>query len=280
MPILYRRHCGVPIASADAVITLPSLDCPSQLLAAIKAILYGDALAIVAWFDPDIAAKAAVVASAVAVEDYTVAPGFAFQADAAPLFEARTEHDVANYLLNGELHENRFAARMHPSPTPAGLIEKAMAATWPGGLERLELRGKRAPFGLVRHLQPGAQVWPHTDNSDLDRPDVTAFARAKTNLSALAYLAPGQGGELSIWRKRLTTREEIGALRLGGHAYALDTQSLPEPGAVIQPKPGMVVIFDAKHIHAVGLNRGATPRITQSGFILVGDFNYSCKTYY
>ncbi|MBV6413520.1 MAG: hypothetical protein OMOMHJEC_01333 [Xanthomonadales bacterium] len=246
----------------------------------MKSILRGEALAIVAWIDLDIAAKAAAVASEVAVEDYRVAPGFQFQADAAPLFEARTERDVENYLRNGQLHESRFAARMYPSPTPATLIEKAVAAAWPGGAERLRLRGKRAPFGLVRHLAQGAQVWPHTDNSDLDRPEVLAFARATTNLSALAYLAPGQGGELSIWRKRLTTREEISALRLAGHPYALDPQCLSEPGTVIHPKPGMVVIFDAKNIHAVGLNRGTTTRVTQSGFILVGNFNSSCKTYY
>lgn len=266
--------------SSPPVITLPSLNNPSQFLAAIEAVLCGDALAIISWIDPNIAARAAIVASAVAVEDYRVAPGFAFQADAAPLFEARTEQDVAKYLLNGELHENRLAARMHPLPTPAGLIEKAVAAAWPGGVERLRLRGKRAPFGLVRHLQPGAQVWPHTDNSDLDRPDVHEFARAKTNLAALAYLAPGLGGELSIWHKRLTTPEEIRAMRLEGHDYALDTRGLPEPGAVIQPESGMVVIFDAKHIHAVGPNRGPTSRVTQSGFILIGDLNDPAKPYY
>jgi hypothetical protein len=262
------------------VIELPSLDNPRQLLAAIEAVLCGDALAIVTWIDPNIAAKAAIVASAVAVEEYRVAPGFAFQADAAPLFEAHTEHDLMNYLLNGKLHENRFSERMHPLPTPAALIEEAVAAAWPGGIKRLRLRGNRAPFGLVRHLQPGAQVWPHTDNSDLDRPDVSEFSRAKTNLSAIAYLAPGVGGELSIWNERLTTPEEIRAMRLEGHAYALDTRHLQPPGAVIQPEPGMVVIFDAKHVHAVGPNRGSTPRVTQSGFVLVSDLNDSATTYY
>ncbi len=275
-PILSKtRRLAVPANCLN----LSSLNSSTQLLAAMKAVLRGEVLAIVSSIEPEVAHKAATVASTVAVNDYRVAPGFAFQADAAPLFEARTEQDVADYLSNGTAYERRFAARMRPLPTPAELVEEALAAAWPGGLSRLLLHGKRAPFGVVRHLQPGAGVAPHTDNSDLDRPDVLAFARARTNLSALVYLEPGLGGELCIWRRRLTTREEIRALRVEGHAYAIDTRGFPAP-IVISPKPGMVVIFDAKYVHAVLLNRGGTPRVTQSGFVLVGDLDDSLQTYY
>lgn len=265
--------------TASSVITLPSLSDTRQLLAAIKAILRGDALAVVSRIDEKVVAKAAAVASEVAVVDYDVAPGFGYQADAKPLFEVRTEKDMQDYLEIGAEYEGRFSSRMRPLPTPTELIEQAIGAALPGGVVRLPLRDRSAPFGLVRHLQPGAQVWPHSDNSDIDHGDVPEFAKARTNLSVLAYLEPSIGGALSIWRRRLTTRDEIDALRVAGHAYALDVSSLPPP-VIIRPESGMVVLFDAKRIHSVGPNRGTTPRVSVSGFVLVGDLNTPSFTYY
>lgn len=281
MSIPTSRHTafGRDAVSENDVITLPSLNDALPLLAAIKAILSGDVLAVVSCIDAKVVTKAAAVASEVAVADYAVSPGFGYQADAKPLFAVRTEGDMQDYLENGEAYERRFASRMHPLPTPAALIEQAIAAALPGGVVRLPLRDRCAPFGLVRHLQPGAQVCPHTDNSDLDCPDVPEFAHARTNLSVLAYLDPAIGGALSIWRKRLTTRDEIDAMRLAGHAYALNVSSLPPP-VVIRPESGRVVLFDAKRIHSVGINRGITPRVSVSGFVLVGDLNNPSFTYY
>lgn len=270
----------IQLMSHADVITLPSLSDSQRLLRAIDLALKGDALAIVSQVDPEISSKAAEVAKEVAVEDYRVAPGFAYQADAAPLFEVGSESDLINYLENGARYEGSFAARMHPLRSPARIVEEALSKALPGGVARLRIRGKTAPFGVVRHLMPQASVLEHTDNSDLDKPEIGEFKTSRTNLSTVVYLEPGVGGELKIWRKRLTTRSEIGALRLPGHPYALDRRRLPEPDVVIRPAPGLVVIFDAKHIHAVGQNRGNTSRVTQSGFVAIGENGKAGFSYY
>lgn len=276
-PTIFGR---AELEPASVVIVLPSLDDPLQLSRAIQAILGGEALAVVSKIDTEIAVKAAAVASAVAVADYRVAPGFCYQADATPLFEARSEDDVSRYLDNGSRYEQHFAARMRPLLTPAEIGERALAAAWPAGAERLLLQDRRAPFGVVRHLLPGACVSPHTDNSDLDRPENERFARAQTNLSMVTYLQPSIGGELVIYPKRLTTRNEIEALRLEGHPYALDRRRLPVPSVVLHPQVGTVVIFDAKYVHEVLPNLGDQPRVTVSGFALVTDTDEPINFYY
>lgn len=149
---------------------------------------------------------------------------------------------------------------------PADRVRAMMDECWPKGARLMRLNGKPCSVGLVRFLDKGGEILPHTDNCCWDVPDSIDAQQVEAQIAFNFHLqTPDQGGEVTIFPKRLTKIEQD-AIRLSPpNEYGLDRSKLPM-GIIIKPEVGSLVLFEARLPHAVAPCTGRT-RYTLSGFI-------------
>lgn len=219
--------------------------------------------------DPECCAEIGRRAERSHMEGYSVEPDF--QRSGLPLFEAARSRRLREYFSEGPEIVRELRSAVAPYLTPEARVRLALDEMWPAGASLLRIDNRVCPFGLIRMVRAGGAVEPHTDNSDLDYHH-PVFMAAQTNLSWVAYLTDSLGGELCIWPEGFVTAEALDRNRLRGHPYALDTRSLSAPRATVAPRSGRMVIFNARFVHSVGpVLEGQGPRVSQSGFLLIGD---------
>jgi 2OG-Fe(II) oxygenase superfamily len=214
------------------------------------------------------------------LESYGVAPQFL--RSGMPLFEAAGGGELAMkaYFDAAQQVTSNLQERIYPLMTPASELRLRLDGGWPAGCSLLRIDGRTCQFGLIRKLQQGGEVEAHQDDSQWDF-QCEELTRSKTNLSMLTYLSDFFGGELVIYPMQILTKEAYQAHRIPGHPYGLDRDKLPPPRAIIKPTKGMVVLFNARFVHRVApVSPGSTPRLTQSGFILVRGTNEPLGLYH
>jgi len=255
----------------DHVRTVEHVDLSNaaELYAAIRRVIAGETLVLTTSLPHEIIEAAVNVVSSAPVTPYAVEPAFAF--GSRPLFETdENDPELLSYFAEGSAAELELTQKMSPFPTPSSIIEGALGAAWPAGVERLQLdeTERRCPWGLVRHLSENGELFYHADCPDLDRADLPPFQSSFINLAIVCYVRPAEsGGELQVAPHCITNADEIDRLRLPGHAYALRADLLPEP-VTIRPVPGLAALWNARNVHRVLKTYGSQARTTISGFAL------------
>ena len=153
-----------------------------------------------------------------------------------------------------------------PYMAPADKLRLQLEETWPAGSSVERVKGHLAFAGILRGIGEGPAVEPHQDTTNWDLPDSPEAESLATQLSCVVYLCCAtEGGELELWNSEITDRGEYES-RLRPMPYGLDRSQLSEPDAVLEPKVGELIIFNARRIHAVrGIRKGM--RYSQSLFI-------------
>lgn len=217
--------------------------------------------------------------SAMQFDAYGVEPRFS--KIGTPLYEAVAQSNgTADYFANAVPDTWDLQESIAPLMTPASWIRLILDMHWPAGSNLLRLDGKVCPFGLLRMLRDGGEVEAHQDDSHWDYPN-TKLVNARTNLSWLSYLSDFEGGELVIYPVQLLDKATMDSHRIPGHPYGLDRTLLPPPRAIIKPTKGTTILFNARFVHRVNpVHVGSGTRITQSGFVLVGNNNEPLGLYH
>jgi hypothetical protein len=157
----------------------------------------------------------------------------------------------------------------HPLASPIDRLRCELDELWPGGARLLRHDSQALVFGMVRVWRNGAEARPHLDvlrNSAPDVPDALAFT---DQIGVNVYLRvpqneSGDEGALELWDLGLADSNLIGEGLWGTYGYRREL--LPEPGIVVRPRVGDLVMLRTTRVHAVRPTHSGE-RVTFSGFI-------------
>ena len=136
------------------------------------------------------------------------------------------------------------------------------------GANILRVDEQVASVGVMRYLDDGAEILPHTDMASWDMPKSLECQQVDLQVAVNVYLAmPEKGGEVTVYNKRFSKLEYDANRRAAPNEYALREDALPEETVTIRPEVGDLVLFNASLPHRVGATEGTTTRYTMSCFI-------------
>ncbi len=151
-----------------------------------------------------------------------------------------------------------------PYLSPIDKVRLTLEDMWNHGASLLNLGEGSMFVGLIRATRK--EILPHEDKLERDDPSIVSKTHYVGQAAFNCYLAvPPSGGALQLWDISL---EDKVYHKLRGSSYGIDRSLLPPPGLTIQPKPGELVIFNPRKVHAVSEVGEAQTRISLSGFIL------------
>lgn len=159
------------------------------------------------------------------------------------------EAALETYLSHADelMREIRQACSPHDPPFDRlmGILAEEI------GVERARI-GKRPMFaGIVRVFPEGSELLPHNDVFARDAPNVPYALDLDGQLAANIYLeVPEQGGRLQLWGIR-PTAADLASLHAVGSEYGVDRSLLPPPALEVDVRPGELVMFEARQLHAV-----------------------------
>jgi len=165
---------------------------------------------------------------------------------------------------------SREAARsvFKPFGSPIDTL-RAMCDELPSfnGANLLRLKSGTAFIGLMRYLDDGARIFPHTDNAAWDMPGCIVCQQIECQIAFNAHLqAASEGGQVTVYGRRPNKVEYDAYREDAPNAYALKEAFLPMRSVTIYPEAGDIVLFNASLPHEVAETSGAT-RYTASCFI-------------
>lgn len=121
--------------------------------------------------------------------------------------------------------------------------------------------------GLIRYLDNGARILPHTDNAAWDMPDSLICQQIDVQIAFNAHLqAATTGGEVTVYGRRPSKAEYDAYREDTPNQYAIKPDVFRTRSVTIHPKAGDLVLFNASLPHEVAETTGDT-RYTSSCFI-------------
>jgi hypothetical protein len=163
-----------------------------------------------------------------------------------------------------EMSRNVFGQYGSPVDTLRALCDELPSFN---GAGILRLKRGTAFAGLIRYLDSGASILPHTDNVSWDMPDSIICNQIECQIAFNAHLqSASEGGEITIYSRR-PTKIEYDAYRMPApNVYAISEAFLPAPSVTVRAEAGDIVLFNASLPHSVAETKGST-RYTVSCFL-------------
>lgn len=178
----------------------------------------------------------------------------------------RSEYYYKNVDKNYAIQKEIFA----PFPIPLEYIQKDINKIWEPGLELENLHGKKMFAGMIRIIHKGSAIHAHQDLVGWSNPDAIGIEDIMGQYGLNYFLqTPEEGGELLLWNKHLTQAEFYNKSK--GN-FCIPINELPKPDIKIKPRSGLLVILNARNLHAIETSID-NDRIAYSCFIAYRDFN-------
>jgi hypothetical protein len=138
---------------------------------------------------------------------------------------------------------------------------------WPHGCRLQLFNGRPAFAGLLRGVPDGGKADIH---QDMTRWDIRHVAEARdlgTVLSCVTYIdCADAGGLLELWKHGFTDETEYNRCKVPNE-YGIDRRFVGDPAAILTPRPGDLIMFNAQKLHAVTRTQSDRRRLTQSAFV-------------
>ena len=187
----------------------------------------------------------------------------------ASLYENQFGSDrEARYFATAAASREVARAVFKPYGSPIDAL-RAMCDELPSfnGSNLLRLKEGTAFIGLIRYLDDGARILPHTDHAGWDMPNSLGCQQIECQIAFNAHLqAATEGGDVTVYGRRPTKVEYDAYREDAPNAYALKEAFLPTRSVTINPEAGDIVLFNASLPHEVAQTSGAT-RYTASCFL-------------
>jgi hypothetical protein len=185
--------------------------------------------------------------------------------DTAPVHDGVVDYSPYFVAAEAGLRQLADTMRIFNLPHPIDDVLAPLAEDLHEGPVELAQEGEGQPYfaGVVRSISNG--IHHHVDNGPLEAPELI-IGTTTAQASVLIYLdTPGDGsGALNVFHKEPSQLDYI----LNRHpSYGFTPDAVNDAGVTrIVPEAGDVVIFNARHIHAVEPSTPGTRRITISTF--------------
>jgi hypothetical protein len=167
------------------------------------------------------------------------------------------------YLVASPLASARRGELLAPLADPVDLVMQAFDAAWPGAVRVAEEDGRLYFVGIFRRGGGGVKI--HADWGPRDGPG-WAIGEITAQLAwNLHYTPPRVGGELIVydypWQPHL---EDDARQRFSDYNPRHFTES---PRLSVPPRPGDLIVFNARNVHAVGSSPESHSRISVGSFV-------------
>lgn len=159
------------------------------------------------------------------------------------------EDALEEYLQKAPELMAELRAICHPYESPMVRFWRLLSNNFK--ISPLKINERDTFAGVIRIFSEGKELLPHDDSLRRDAPQISDSVQFDSQFSANIYLAtPESGGELQLWRKRLSDHE-VEQFRKIDSKYGLDRKYLPPPDLVLKCLPGDLILFNASRVHAV-----------------------------
>lgn len=206
------------------------------------------ALQIHHFIEPNIAEKLSEKILGGGYENYLNAPtigriGMAF-------YEAENQPArLKSYFDTATNHIEELRRRCFPYLSPVDLLRCKLDEVWPAGAHIETLHGNKMFVGLSRVMKPNVPILAHHDILSKDAPDSFHAHSLRSQLAANVYLLmPAEGGAIQIWNQEFSP-DKFDEIR--GDSYGIEPALLGDPDVVVHPKPGDLILFNSRLMHAV-----------------------------
>jgi hypothetical protein len=191
---------------------------------------------------------------------------------------ARDPEILRTYLESAPQWLGETRKSFHPYGNPADRLRQELQERWSHGCDLERIGGRPCFAGLIRALEDEAEARPHQDMTHWDIPACADVQSLHTQLSCVIYFAVAEaGGGLELWSKGFESRSEYEAHQTPGD-YGLDRSRIGPSAALLAPRSGDLIAFNARHVHAVRkVVKGL--RCTQSLFIGYRGRNRALSTF-
>lgn len=177
------------------------------------------------------------------------------------------EHDLS-YWQNADKDRELVRAVFSPHAAPMDRLQ-VMCDGLPEfmGARLLRVGGRPGFVGLLRYLDSGGEILPHTDFASWDVPNSIECQQIDCQIAVNFYLnMPAVGGEVTVYDQRVSKLEYDANRRKAPNRYALEESFLGGNSVTIKPAVGDMVLFNANLPHRVSATSGET-RYTSSSFL-------------
>lgn len=185
------------------------------------------------------------------------------------LFEAGfNAENRERYYRNAEKNLRYLRSLFPKGEFPIDQLRNMLDVYWDKNVGRLRLEDGLCNMGLCRILHTGGAIPPHDDHAPSDAWYSAIAQYLDVQLTCNWYMnMPEAGGEVKIYPQRLS-RNQYDAHRLPKpDNFSVTEDILCDDPILIQPEVADLVIWDARHVHAVAACEGDNPRFTLSVFI-------------
>ena len=171
---------------------------------------------------------------------------------------------VDDYFRSARLNISNFREACAPYLSPIDTLRCMLDEVWPPGAN-LQTLGERKMFiGLSRMVEAGTTFLAHHDKFSEDAPGHAESTNLLAQFGANVYIQmPESGGDLVMWKQEIST-PEFDELR--GDEYGVSIERLGKPDVTVTPRPGDLLIFNSRKMHAVLMGTGRS-RLALSCFV-------------
>jgi hypothetical protein len=182
-----------------------------------------------------------------------------------PYSEIIDEETRRRYHAEARSNITRLREMFAPYASPEDELRLILEERWHPGAELMRVNDETCFVGICRFQGNNADLVPHTDKVERFLPK--GYQSLRAQLSTNIYVSmPETGGELEIWD--LEPTEDDYQEMVGDRSFGIERHKLPEPTAVIKPKPGDLALLNPRLVHAVRPSAaGDATRITIGTFI-------------
>lgn len=171
---------------------------------------------------------------------------------------------IDRYFAEARKNMNDFRKACQPFVSPIDTLRCTLDEVWNHGASLQSLQGRKMFIGLSRMVEPGTTFLAHHDIFAEDAPGSIEATELKAQFGANVYLQmPNTGGSLMMWQKEFSP-DQFKILK--GQNYGIEVRALGPPDLVVMPRPGDLLIFNSRKIHAVSPGTGAN-RLALSCFV-------------